>query len=157
MTFEPLRVIMVSTIEEIKNCPACGSDNLVHVTSRDQVICKDCGMVHEPFSSVAKEVLEITHPPEETPVSTERIKAVMPKPKVKVKVKKIKKKKPKKKKKKKAKKKVKKKKIKKKPKNKVKKKIKKKPKKKVKKKPVKKKQKPKPKRSLFKRLIKRKM
>jgi len=145
---------MVSTIEEIKNCPACGSDNLVHITSRDQVICKACGMVHEPFSSVAEEVLEITHPAEEV-IPTERIKAVLPTAKPKKVKKKAKKKKPKKKakKKKKVKKKVKKKKVKKKVKKKLKKKVvKKKPKKKAKPKP-----KPKPKkRSLFKRFVRRK-
>lgn len=54
---------MPNELSSIKSCPVCGSDNLV-VTSREQIICKDCGLVHEPFSAVSKEVLEITHPAE---------------------------------------------------------------------------------------------
>lgn len=154
---------MVSSIEEIKNCPTCGSDNLVHISSRDQIVCRDCGVVHEPFSSVSKEVLEIIKPSEEesTGVAVEKITLKPLKP---TKVKKPKKKKLKKKLKKRVKKK---KKIKKKAKKKIKKKkkpkkkVKKKPKKKILKKKVKPKKKPskKPKKGLkarLKKLVRRK-
>ncbi len=68
-------MVKIKDIQEIKNCPACGGDNLVHIVSREQVVCKECGLVHEPFSSVAKEVLEITRPSIETgaPVATEKV------------------------------------------------------------------------------------
>ncbi len=84
---------MSNELFDIKNCPACGSDNLVYVTSREQIVCKDCGLVHEPFSAVSKEVLEITHPAEAT-IETARervaIKAPRKQPLKKIMVKKAK-------------------------------------------------------------------
>ncbi len=71
---------MVKTIEEIKQCPACGSDNLVYAISKEQIICRDCGLVHEPFSSVAKDILEITQPAENAPSALERVTVKPPRP-----------------------------------------------------------------------------
>lgn len=41
-------------LQSIKECPDCASENIVHSTMRDQVICKDCGLVFEPFTPLEK-------------------------------------------------------------------------------------------------------
>ncbi len=48
-------------LQSIKECPDCASENIVHSTMRDQVICKDCGLVFEPFTPV--EVPAAVSPP----------------------------------------------------------------------------------------------
>ena len=42
----------VKSVKEIKACTECGSSNIIHSTFREQVICKDCGLVFEPFVAV---------------------------------------------------------------------------------------------------------
>ncbi|MBW2978962.1 hypothetical protein KY304_02520 [Candidatus Woesearchaeota archaeon] len=32
---------------DINECPDCGSTNIVHGMMRDQVICRDCGLIFE--------------------------------------------------------------------------------------------------------------
>jgi len=39
-------------LQSISECPDCASQNIVHSTMRDQVICKDCGLVFEPFAPI---------------------------------------------------------------------------------------------------------
>jgi transcription initiation factor TFIIIB Brf1 subunit/transcription initiation factor TFIIB len=116
-------------MQDITSCPDCGSMNIIHGQLREQIICRDCGLIFEPLAVDLEE--------KKTVAETKRKEvkpraAKKPKKKPKKKVKKKAKKKPKKKAKKKAKKKVKKA-VKKKPKKKVKKKAKKKAKKKSKK------------------------
>ena len=41
---------MVEDIHEVKNCPECGSLNITHNDNKQQVICKDCGMIYEPMA-----------------------------------------------------------------------------------------------------------
>ncbi|MEM2916044.1 MAG: TFIIB-type zinc ribbon-containing protein [Candidatus Woesearchaeota archaeon] len=41
-------------LQSINECPDCASENIVHSTMRDQVICKDCGLVFEPFAPIEK-------------------------------------------------------------------------------------------------------
>jgi transcription initiation factor TFIIIB Brf1 subunit/transcription initiation factor TFIIB len=41
-------------LQSITECPDCASENIVHSTMRDQVICKDCGLVFEPFTPVER-------------------------------------------------------------------------------------------------------
>ena len=41
-------------IENIKTCPECGSTNITRSILREQVICKDCGLVYEPTVAIAK-------------------------------------------------------------------------------------------------------
>lgn len=43
-------------LQSISECPDCASENIVHSTMRDQVICKDCGLVFEPFTPVERPV-----------------------------------------------------------------------------------------------------
>ncbi|MEM4263311.1 MAG: hypothetical protein QW666_00240 [Candidatus Woesearchaeota archaeon] len=33
---------------EIRECPDCGSTNIIHGTIREQIICRDCGLIFEP-------------------------------------------------------------------------------------------------------------
>jgi transcription initiation factor TFIIIB Brf1 subunit/transcription initiation factor TFIIB len=39
-------------LQSITECPDCASQNIVHSATRDQVICKECGLVFEPFTPV---------------------------------------------------------------------------------------------------------
>ncbi len=41
-------------LQNISECPDCASENIVHSTMRDQVICKDCGLVFEPFAAIER-------------------------------------------------------------------------------------------------------
>jgi ribosomal protein S27E len=45
---------MESDIHKIKECPDCGSDNLVYKDDADQVICRDCGLIYEPLAKEKK-------------------------------------------------------------------------------------------------------
>ena len=40
---------MIKDIHEIKECPDCASMNIIYGETRNQVICKDCGLIFEPF------------------------------------------------------------------------------------------------------------
>lgn len=35
-------------VTDIRECPDCGSTNIIHGTIREQVICRDCGLIFEP-------------------------------------------------------------------------------------------------------------
>jgi len=39
-------------VSKIKECPDCASRNIIHSEIRDQIICRDCGLVYEPLSPV---------------------------------------------------------------------------------------------------------
>ncbi len=39
-------------LQGVTECPDCASENIVHSAMRDQIICKDCGLVFEPFTPV---------------------------------------------------------------------------------------------------------
>ena len=41
-------------LASVKECPDCASENIVHSTTRDQIICRDCGLVFEPLAPMAK-------------------------------------------------------------------------------------------------------
>ena len=41
-------------LENITECPDCASQNIVHSAMRDQIICRDCGLVFEPLAPAAK-------------------------------------------------------------------------------------------------------
>ncbi len=38
----------MANANEIKECPDCGSINIIHGKMRDQIICRDCGLIFEP-------------------------------------------------------------------------------------------------------------
>jgi len=52
---------MIRDIHEVKECPDCGSDNIHYSDSRDQVICRDCGLIFEPLVPEDEETFESTH------------------------------------------------------------------------------------------------
>ncbi len=52
---------MIDDINRIKECPDCASMNIVYSISRDQVICKDCGLIFEPLLPEIEEKFEQTH------------------------------------------------------------------------------------------------
>jgi transcription initiation factor TFIIIB Brf1 subunit/transcription initiation factor TFIIB len=37
-------------IQEIHECPDCASPNIVHNQDREQIICRECGLIYEPLS-----------------------------------------------------------------------------------------------------------
>jgi transcription initiation factor TFIIIB Brf1 subunit/transcription initiation factor TFIIB len=49
---------MIKDIKEIKECPECGSSNIKYLKDRQQVICKDCGMIFEPMAKDMEEKFE---------------------------------------------------------------------------------------------------
>lgn len=42
-------VMAAKDIASIEECPDCASTNIVKGTLREQVICRDCGLIFEPF------------------------------------------------------------------------------------------------------------
>ena len=80
--------------KDIKECPDCASTNIIHETFRDQVICRDCGLIFEPLTPQVQAQYDRAHeglPPLPKPeIKLER------KVKIKVKAKRAVKKKPKK-------------------------------------------------------------
>jgi len=40
----------MSDITDIKECPDCASTDLVYSQMREQVICRECGLVYEPLA-----------------------------------------------------------------------------------------------------------
>lgn len=49
---------MIGNIHEIKECPQCGSLDLVYRNAQEQVVCKDCGMIFEPLPPAEEEEFE---------------------------------------------------------------------------------------------------
>lgn len=41
-------------LESVSECPDCASQNIVHGMMRDQIICRDCGLIFEPFAPAEK-------------------------------------------------------------------------------------------------------
>ena len=50
--------MVVKDIHEIKECPECASINIVYNETKQQVICKDCGLIYEPLTPKEEEKLE---------------------------------------------------------------------------------------------------
>jgi transcription initiation factor TFIIIB Brf1 subunit/transcription initiation factor TFIIB len=48
-------------IREIKECPDCASSNIVHNVEREQVVCRECGLIYEPLTPEEEERFEETH------------------------------------------------------------------------------------------------
>ena len=48
-------------INEIKECPDCASPNIVRNEEREQIICRECGLIYEPLTPVEEELFEKTH------------------------------------------------------------------------------------------------
>ncbi len=52
---------MIKDIQQIKECPDCASSNIVHNVEREQVICRECGLIFEPLAPQIEEAFERTH------------------------------------------------------------------------------------------------
>ncbi len=37
-------------IRQINECPDCASSNIVHSLEREQIICRECGLIYEPLT-----------------------------------------------------------------------------------------------------------
>ena len=52
---------MIRDIREIKECPDCASSNIVHNLEREQVVCRECGLIYEPLTPAEEDIFEQTH------------------------------------------------------------------------------------------------
>jgi len=48
-------------IQQIKECPDCASSNIVHNLKREQIICRECGLIYEPLTPVEESIFEKAH------------------------------------------------------------------------------------------------
>jgi len=48
-------------LKNIKECPDCASMNVLYSQIRDQIICRDCGLIFEPLVPELESRLERTH------------------------------------------------------------------------------------------------
>jgi len=46
---------------DLKECPDCASPNIGRSEERDQIICRDCGLIFEPLDPETEEQFEKTH------------------------------------------------------------------------------------------------
>jgi len=52
---------MIKDIHQINVCPDCGSSKIVHNDRKQQIICKDCGLIYEPLSPNEEKKFEKAH------------------------------------------------------------------------------------------------
>ena len=45
-----VRVLMITSIYDVRACPECAGSSLSYLDDRDQVVCRDCGLVYEPLT-----------------------------------------------------------------------------------------------------------
>ena len=79
---------MIRNIKDIRECPDCASVNIIHRELKEQVICRDCGLIFEPMAPALEARFEKSHG-----MKTALVKAPKKKVKKKKAVKKAKKKK----------------------------------------------------------------
>ncbi len=48
----------IKDIHEVKECPECASMNIVYNEKKQQVICRDCGLIYEPLTPKEEEKFE---------------------------------------------------------------------------------------------------
>ena len=80
-------------MQDITSCPDCGSMNIIHGQLREQIICRDCGLIFEPLAVDLEEKAAVaeTKRKEVKPRAAKKPKKVKKKPKKKTVKKKIKK------------------------------------------------------------------
>ncbi|MBW2979081.1 hypothetical protein DRZ77_00095 [Candidatus Woesearchaeota archaeon] len=49
---------MIKDVCKLRECPECGSRNVVCSETREQLICKDCGCIFEPLLGEEEKKLE---------------------------------------------------------------------------------------------------
>jgi transcription initiation factor TFIIIB Brf1 subunit/transcription initiation factor TFIIB len=52
---------MLSNPLDLKECPDCASTNIGRFEKRDQIVCRDCGLIFEPLEPETEAVFEKTH------------------------------------------------------------------------------------------------
>ena len=52
---------MIKDIREVTECPDCASANIVHNLQREQVICRECGLIYEPLTPAEEDKFEQAH------------------------------------------------------------------------------------------------
>ncbi|HSU73189.1 MAG TPA: hypothetical protein VLJ21_05060 [Candidatus Binatia bacterium] len=52
---------MLTNPLDMKECPDCASPNIGRHDARDQVICRDCGLIFEPLEPELEKQFEKTH------------------------------------------------------------------------------------------------
>ncbi len=41
---------VIASIEQVQECPDCASSNIVRNMEREQIICRECGVIYEPLT-----------------------------------------------------------------------------------------------------------
>ena len=49
---------MIKDIHDVEECPECASVNITHNDKKQQVTCRDCGMIFEPMAPEREEKFE---------------------------------------------------------------------------------------------------
>jgi len=49
---------MIKDVCKLKECPECGSINIICNKQRNQLICRDCGLIYEPMIPLDEEKFE---------------------------------------------------------------------------------------------------
>lgn len=49
---------MIENVCELNECPECGSTNIICNQQRNQLICRDCGLIYEPMAPEKEEQFE---------------------------------------------------------------------------------------------------
>ena len=51
----------MKSVCDLRECPDCASSNVVCDGDREQLICKDCGLIFEPLAPEEEKAFEKTH------------------------------------------------------------------------------------------------
>ena len=54
--------IIPMNLADITECPDCGSTNIIHSKFREQIICRDCGLIFEPLAPGVEAKMPLTKP-----------------------------------------------------------------------------------------------
>jgi len=52
---------MIKDVCEVSECPDCASGNIVCNADRQQLICRECGLIFEPLTPVDEAAFERSH------------------------------------------------------------------------------------------------
>ena len=52
---------MIKDVSELHECPDCASENIVLSKNREQLICRECGLIFEPLTPEVEEQFERSH------------------------------------------------------------------------------------------------
>ncbi|PIN74512.1 hypothetical protein COV18_06440 [Candidatus Woesearchaeota archaeon CG10_big_fil_rev_8_21_14_0_10_37_12] len=69
---------MIKDIKQLKDCPDCASHNIIHSTTRDQLICRECGLIYEPLTPAEEAIYEKTHETMKKFLTPKEIKQIKP-------------------------------------------------------------------------------